>query len=83
MGVLTCIPQFYTLPPAILSGPAAAMGLAVANSVGSAAGFIGPYLLGWVKDLTGGTSIGVIVLAGALLVGALLVFANPAKLVNR
>jgi len=83
MGTLTCIPQFYTLPPAILSGPAAAMGLAVANSVGSIAGFISPYLLGWVKDLTGSTSIGVIVLAGALLVGALLVFANPAKLVNR
>ncbi|HEY0327948.1 MAG TPA: MFS transporter [Rhodopseudomonas sp.] len=83
MGVLTCIPQFYVLPPAILSGPAAAMGLAVANSVGSVAGFISPYLLGWIKDLTGSTNIGVIVLAGALVIGALMVFANPARLVNR
>lgn len=83
MGILTCIPQFYTLPPAILSGAAAAMGLAVANSVGSVAGFISPYLLGWVKDLTGSTNIGVIVLAGSMVVGALMVFANSARLVNR
>ncbi len=83
MGILTCVPQFYTLPPAILSGAAAAMGLAVANSVGSVAGFVSPYLLGWIKDLTGSTNIGVIVLAGSLVVGALLVFANPARLVNR
>jgi sugar phosphate permease len=82
-GVLTCIPQFYTLPPAILGGTAAAIGLAVANSVGSVAGFISPYLLGWIKDLTGSTNVGVLVLTGALLVGAALVFANPAKLVNR
>jgi D-galactonate transporter len=82
-GVLTCIPQFYTLPPAILSGTAAAMGLAVANSVGSIAGFISPFLLGWVKDLTGSTNIGVIVLAGTLVIGALLVFANPSRVVNR
>jgi D-galactonate transporter len=82
-GILTCIPQFYTLPPAILSGSAAAMGLAVANSVGSVAGFISPYLLGWVKDLTGSTNAGVLVLAGSLVIGAFLVFFNPARLVNR
>lgn len=83
MGILTCIPQFYTLPPAILSGSAAAMGLAVANSVGSVAGFISPYLLGWVKTATGSTNVGVMVLAGALVIGAAMVFANSAKSVNR
>ena len=83
MGLVTCIPQFYTLPPAILSGAAAAMGLAVANSVGNIAGFLSPYLLGWVKDLTGSTNYGVITLAATLLLGALLVFAVPARLVNR
>ena len=83
MGLVTCIPQFYTLPPAILTGAAAAMGLAVANSVGNIAGFLSPYLLGWVKDLTGSTNYGVITLAATLMVGALLVFAVPARLVNR
>ncbi|SCB36476.1 MFS transporter [Rhizobium hainanense] len=83
MGILTCIPQFYTLPPAILSGAAAAMGLAIANSVGSVAGFVSPYLIGWVKDATGSTDIGVSVVAVALLIGAGLVLAQPARLLNR
>ena len=82
-GIVPCIPQFYTLPPAILTGAAAAMGLALANSVGSVAGFVSPYLLGWIKDLTGSTNDGVITLAVILLAGALLVFAVPARTVNR
>lgn len=82
-GIVTCIPQFYTLPPAILGGAAAAMGLAVANSVGSVAGFISPYLLGYVKDMTGSTNDGVLVIAACLVIGGGLVFAVPARLVNR
>ncbi|MCB4806433.1 sugar phosphate permease [Methylobacterium brachiatum] len=82
-GTLTCIPQFYTLAPSVLTGAAAATGLAVANSVGSVAGFVSPYLLGWVKDATGSTGQGVMVLGATLVVGALLVFINPARLVNR
>ncbi|MGU3537925.1 MFS transporter [Methylobacterium sp. A54F] len=82
-GTLTCVPQFYTLAPAVLTGAAAAMGLAVANSVGSVAGFISPYLLGWVKDATGSTGNGVMVLGATLVIGACLVFLNPARLVNR
>ncbi|KAB1072653.1 MFS transporter [Methylobacterium planeticum] len=82
-GTLTCVPQFYTLAPSVLTGAAAAMGLALANSIGSIAGFISPYLLGWVKDATGSTGNGVLVLGATLLIGAALVFLNPARLVNR
>lgn len=82
-GIITCVPQFYTLPPAILTGAAAAMGIAVANSIGSIAGFISPYLLGFIKDATGSTNGGVITLAAALVVGAILVFTVPSKLVDR
>ena len=82
-GIVPCIPQFYTLPPAILTGAAAAMGLALANSVGSVAGFASPYLLGWVKDLTGSTNYGVITLAVFLFAGAALVFTVPGRTVNR
>ena len=83
MGIIPCVPQFYTLVPAIASGAAAAMAIAVANSVGSISGFIAPYLIGFVKDTTGNTTYGVMTLAVALVIGAALVFANPAKLVNR
>ena len=82
-GTLTCVPQFYTLAPTVLAGPAAASGLALANSIGSVAGFASPYLLGWVKDTTGSTGNGVLALAAALVIGASLVFLNPAKAVNR
>lgn len=82
-GIITCVPQFYTLPPAILTGAAAAMGIALANSIGSVAGFVSPYLLGFIKDMTGSTNGGVITLAVALIVGAALTFTVPSKLVDR
>jgi len=81
--ILTTIPQFYTLPPAILTGGAAAMGFALANSAGSIAGFISPYLLGYVKDATGSTNIGVTVVGAGLLIGAALTFGFPRSLVNK
>jgi MFS-type transporter involved in bile tolerance (Atg22 family) len=83
MGIMTTISQFWTLPPAILSGAAAAAGIAIANSVGSVSGLIAPYLLGVVKTVTASTNSGVLVLAVCLVVGSLLVFTVPARLVNR
>ena len=82
MGIMTTISQFWTLPPAILGGAAAAAGIALANSVGSISGVISPYLIGWVQTTTGTTGNGVLVLAGSLVIGGLLVFTVPARLVN-
>ncbi|MBP0632907.1 MFS transporter [Cupriavidus sp. AcVe19-1a] len=82
MGIMTTISQFWTLPPAILGGAAAAAGIALANSVGSISGVISPYLIGWVQTNTGTTGNGVLVLAGSLVIGGLLVFSVPARLVN-
>lgn len=82
-GVLTCAPLFWSLPTAFLSGTAAAAGIAAINSVGNLAGFVSPYLIGTLKDLTGSTAIGMYVLAGSLVVGAVLVWLTPKQLVNR
>ncbi|WP_447779613.1 MFS transporter [Variovorax boronicumulans] len=82
-GVLTCAPLFWSLPTAFLSGTAAAAGIAVINSVGNLAGFVSPYLIGYLKDLTGSTQIGMYVLAGALVLGAIGVWLTPKQLVNR
>ena len=57
-----------------LSGTAAAGGIALINSIGNLAGFGGPYLIGWVKDATGQTSTGLLVLSLLPLVAGLLVF---------
>lgn len=83
MGIMTTISQFWTLPPAILGGAAAATGIAFANSVGSFSGLIAPSMLGYVKTLTDSTGNGLMVIAACLVVGGLLVFTIPASLVSR
>ena len=82
-GVLTCAPLFWSLPTAFLSGSAAAVGIAAINSVGNLAGFVSPYLVGYLKDLTHSTQSGMYVLAAVLVVGAAAVLRTPARLVNR
>ena len=61
---------FWTMPAALLSGAAAAAGIALINSIGNIGGFAGPYLVGLVKDATGSTDGGLIVLAAILVIGA-------------
>lgn len=82
-GVLTCAPLFWSLPTAFLTGTGAAAGIAIINSVGNLAGFVSPYLVGYLKDATQSTQTGMYMLAGMLVLGAVLVLKTPAKLVNR
>jgi MFS transporter, ACS family, tartrate transporter len=74
IGVFCTFGVFWTLPTAWLSGTAAAGAIALINSIGNLAGFAGPYLIGWVKETTGSTSTGLLVLALLPLLGGLLVF---------
>ena len=48
-------PTFWSLPTAMLSGTAAAGGIALINALGNLGGFFGPYLFGLIKDATGGS----------------------------
>ena len=73
MGILTALAQFWCLPPAFLGGAAAAAGIAVINSVGNLAGFASPFIVGWIKDLTGSTNNGLLVIAASLVVGGAIV----------
>ncbi|MCE9884974.1 MFS transporter [Obesumbacterium proteus] len=81
-GTLALIPTYISLPGTLLSGTAAAAGIALVNSVGNLAGFFGPTVLGWLKDNTGSTNVGLYILAAFLLLCAPLMFLLPAKLVN-
>jgi ACS family tartrate transporter-like MFS transporter len=74
IGVFCTFGVFWTLPTAWLSGAAAAGAIALINSVGNLAGFAGPYLIGWVKEATGNTSTGLLVLALLPLIGGVMVF---------
>ena len=56
-------PVFWTMPAALLSGTAAAAGIALVNSIGNLGGFVGPYLVGLMKDATGSTDGGLVTLS--------------------
>jgi nitrate/nitrite transporter NarK len=82
-GILSSGAVFWSLPTAFLSGASAAAGIAAINSVGNLAGFVSPYLVGWLKDTTHSTEAGMVAITVALLVGALVTLTMSAKLVNR
>jgi MFS transporter, ACS family, tartrate transporter len=80
---------FWALPTIFLSGPAAAASIALINATGNLGGFAGPYMIGYLADLTGGYTAGILYLvacglAGSALVLALRVFpTEPASVVSR
>ncbi|MBL8203715.1 MAG: MFS transporter [Blastocatellia bacterium] len=65
-------PSFWSLPTAFLTGSAAATAVGLINSVGNLGGFIGPYAVGYLKDVTGGYKAGMLFLAGCALLAGLL-----------
>lgn len=83
MGIVSAIPLFWSLPTAFLVGAGAAAGIAAINSIANLAGFLAPYLVGWLKQLTSSTDSGMYMLAAALVIGAAITLMVPAKLVNR
>lgn len=82
-GILSVLALFWSLPTAILSGAAAAGGIALINSCGNLAGFVSPYLIGWLKEVTHSAGLGMVMLAVSLLVGALLTLTLPKEVVNK
>jgi len=83
-GVFSCAPLFWSLPTAFLSGAAAAAGIAAINSIGNLAGFVSPYVVGWLKDLTHSTQAGMYAVSAVLAAGAIVILVFvPARLVNR
>jgi nitrate/nitrite transporter NarK len=74
MGNYAAIPTFWTLPTGFLTGSAAAGGIALINSIGSLGGFVGPYAIGWIKDATGQTTLGVAVLAAGPIMAGVVAF---------
>jgi ACS family tartrate transporter-like MFS transporter len=77
-GIFACLPVFWTLPTAFLSGAACAAGVAVINSIGNLAGFAGPFAMGWIKDHTGSYAGGLLLLAalGIMAMGIALVLGH-------
>jgi ACS family tartrate transporter-like MFS transporter len=63
---------FWSMPSMMLTGAAAAAGIAWINSIGNVGGAVGPALVGWIRDVTGSYSGGLYGLAMFTGVSALL-----------
>jgi MFS transporter, ACS family, tartrate transporter len=63
---------FWSMPSMMLTGAAAAAGIAWINSIGNVGGAVGPALVGWIKDFTGSYSGGLYGLAAFTAVSALI-----------
>lgn len=81
IGGFGFLATFWALPSTFLTGRAAAGGFGLILSIGNSSGFFGPYIVGWLKEATHGYNGSLMVLAGFLVVAALLTltFARKAR----
>jgi ACS family tartrate transporter-like MFS transporter len=73
IGIYAALATFWTLPPSFLGGTAAAGGIALINSISNLGGFVGPTVIGWLKQTTHGYQTGFAVLSAALVVSAVVI----------
>jgi MFS transporter, ACS family, tartrate transporter len=71
MGDLCTRGPFWALPSRFLSGSALAGGIALVNTMGSLGGFVGPTMVGYVREATGGFTGGLLFLAGLLVLAGI------------
>ena len=72
VGINAARAIFWAIPTRFLSGAASAGGLALINSVGTVGGFVGPSMIGMLKDATGSFHAGLLGMAIFLVLSAML-----------
>ncbi|NIL18325.1 MFS transporter [Pseudomonas sp. AN3A02] len=71
-ALFSCTAVFWTLPGRFFAGASAAAGIALINSVGNLGGYIGPFVIGALKEYTGNLASGLYFLACVMLFGVVL-----------
>ena len=66
VGVTAARAIFWTIPTRFLTGVAAAGGLAFINSIGTVGGFVGPSMMGWLREFSGSYVVGLAAVAGIM-----------------
>ncbi|WP_207760477.1 MFS transporter [Herbaspirillum robiniae] len=82
-GTLSALSLFWGIPSAFLAGTSAAAGIATINCVGNLAGFVSPYMVGWLNDATGNVKIGLYAVGAFMVLGAILVRMISAKFADQ
>jgi ACS family tartrate transporter-like MFS transporter len=75
LGLASMLGPFWTLATSTMSGVGAAAGIALVNSVGNIGGFVGPTIIGFIRDATHSFSAGLVSVGAVLAAGGLLVLA--------
>jgi MFS transporter, ACS family, tartrate transporter len=78
-GVSSTAGPFWTLPSEFLDGAAAAGGIALINSTGNLAGFVGPSVVGLIRQLTHSFAGGLWAMAAAVLIAGIIALALPQR----
>jgi MFS transporter, ACS family, tartrate transporter len=73
IGIMCYQSTIWPIPSSFLTGSAAAGGLALIVSIGNLGGFVGPYLIGEIRQATGSFSLALISVAAFLILAAVLV----------
>jgi nitrate/nitrite transporter NarK len=76
-GALASIVVLWVLPSRLLTGAAAAGGLALMPTIGNLGGYVAPYVVGLAREATGRTDYGLYLMAAAMFLGAWLVHLLP------
>ena len=72
-GQRSILGPFWSIPPIFLGGATAAAGIALVNSLGTLGGYFGPDIMGKLRQSSSGYTTGLVVLAGALALEAILI----------
>jgi MFS transporter, ACS family, tartrate transporter len=74
IGLYGSKPAFWPMPSTFLTGTAAAGGIALVNSIGNLGGYVGPFIVGWIKDATGSFEAGLYFLAASALLSGIIAY---------
>jgi ACS family tartrate transporter-like MFS transporter len=72
IGMGALLGPIYSLPCQLLRGKGAAAGIALAAALANVGGLIGPYLIGFLKDATGGYVLPLLLIAGFVTIAAVI-----------
>jgi len=71
-GAFGAYSPFWAIPPSFLTGAAAGGAIALINSVGNLGGFFGPYIVGYIKGVTGSFTVSMIFLGVSMIISSLI-----------
>ncbi|AYZ67960.1 MFS transporter [Burkholderia multivorans] len=77
LGIGASLSVFWSIPSSFLTGRAAAGGLALVNMISGLSGFVGPYVIGWIRGHSPDFANALFFMAGSVAIAALLAAVLP------